>query len=213
MTDTRNEVIILNENQNPKNLEEKKEISEDEKSYKENQAQTQNEMINNNNPVPTTLVKVNTSLENIHLNLNKKDIIILPQETKEKLSISPCPNCQSEKYLLYIPETFFEENNQNNNKGQNPCPNESPNVNSENRTIKENQKYNIYFPILICESNHQRCLVCNQNPHESKFCDEQFLKYDHILSLYNNIKGIIPEEKKNDFDSLYNFALNKTTIK
>lgn len=123
MTDTRNEVIILNENQNPKNLEEKKEIPEDEKSYKENQAQTQNEMVNNNNPVPTTLVKVNTSLDNIHLNLNKKDIIVLPQETKEKLSISPCPNCQSEKYLLYIPETFFEENNQNNNKGQNPCPN------------------------------------------------------------------------------------------
>ena len=179
MTEERNDVIVLN--QNPKNLEENKENPENPNENKDHQTQTQAAMVEN--PVQTTTIKVNTTIDNfVQLNLNKKDIIILPPEIKEKLTISPCPICQSQNYSLYIPEKFAEE--ENNQDQQNQAQNENPNINSEIRTIKENTKYKIYFPVLICESNHQRCFVCNLPPHEGTFCEEQYLNYNYILYLY-----------------------------
>ena len=195
MSETNNNVLTLN--QNPKNINENNDITANSNENKENQ--TQETILKN--PVPYTSLQVNSTIENVQLNLNKKNIIELPSEIKTKLNISPCSQCQSENYSLFIPERFSEENKNNNQE-------EPANVNSEIRVISE--KYNIYFPILICQSNHQRCLICNLEPHNDKVCNEQFLNYGHILSLYDIIKEIVPEQKKDDFDCLYNFALNNS---
>ena len=101
------------------------------------------------------------------------------------------------RYLFFIYTFSQSENIQNNLEG-------TPNVNPETDKIKN--KKNIYFPILICQQNHQRCLICNQDPHVNNLCEEQFLNYENIISIYDIIKTIIPEEKKNDFNSLYDFA-------
>lgn len=214
MTETRkegNEVIILNKNnpnQNPKNSGENNEIPSNQGQNTENPPQTQTQEVMVQNPAATsTSVQVNPpNLEDIQLDLNKKDIIEIPQEIKEKLKFPPCPICQSDNYTLYIPESPPQENNQNaeNNQEVNPNPN------SENREIASSRKYNFYFPILICQSNHQRCLMCNQAPHNDKYCEEQFLRFDYILSVYDTIKPIIPEQKNLDFIYLYNSANSKS---
>ena len=202
MAEEGNDIIVLN--RNPRNLEENNEIPEKQNENIDYQTQKATVTI----PVQTTLLKVNTTIANfVPLNLNNKDIIFLPPEIKEKLGISPCPICQSQNYSLYIPEKFSEEDN--NQAQQNQAQNENLNINSEMRTIRENNKYKIYFPVLICESNHQRCLVCNLPPHESYFCEEQYLNYNYIYTLYDTIKVIIPEQKKDDFDFLFNLFTNK----
>ena len=214
MTETRNEgneVIILNNNnpnQNPKNSGENNEIPTNQLQNTENPPQTQTQEVMVQNPTaPSTSVQVNPpNLEDIQLDLNKKDIIEIPQEIKEKLKFPPCPICQSDNYTLYIPESPPQENNQNaeNNQEVNPNPN------SENREIASSRKDNFYFPILICQSNHQRCLMCNQAPHNDKYYEEQFLRFDYILSVYDTIKPIIPEQKNLDFIYLYNSANSKS---
>ena len=66
-----------------------------------------------NPAVPYNSVEVNLpNLESIQLDLNKKDIIEIPQEIKEKLMFAPCPICQSDNYTLYIPESPPQDNNQ-----------------------------------------------------------------------------------------------------
>ena len=203
-----NEVIILNNNkpnQNPKNSGENNEIPSKQGQNTENPAQTQTKEVMAQNPAdPHISVQVNPpNLEDIQLDLNKKDIIEIPQDIKEKLMFPPCPICQSDNYTLYIPESPPQENNQN---AENNIQVVDPNINSENREIAQGRKYNICFPILICQSNHQRCLMCNQAPHNDKYCEEQFLRYDYILSVYDIIKPIIPEQKNSDFIYLYNEA-------
>ena len=113
MTETRkegNEVIILNKNnpnQNPKNSGENNEIPSNQIQNTENQPQTQTQEIMVKNPTaPSTSVQVNPpNLEDIQLDLDKKDIIEIPQEIKEKLMFPPCPICKSDNYTLYIPES------------------------------------------------------------------------------------------------------------
>ena len=147
MTETRkegNEVIILNKNnpnQNPKNSGENDEIPSNQGQNTENPPQTQEVMVQNPT-APSTSVQVNPpNLEDIQLDLDKKDIIEIPQEIKEKLKFPPCPICQSDNYTLYIPESPPQENNQNaeNNQEVNPNPN------SENRDIAASRKYNFIF--------------------------------------------------------------------
>ena len=204
MTETRNEgkeVIVLNQNNTNKNPK------QEENNENAPQSQTQ-EVMGQNPAVPYNSVEVNLpNLESIQLDLNKKDIIEIPQEIKEKLMFPPCPICQSDNYTLYIPESPSQDNNQN---AENNNQEVNPNANSENREIAQSRKYNICFPILICQSNHQRCLMCNQAPHNDKYCEEQFLRYDYILSVYDTIKPIIPEQKNSDFIYLYNEANSKS---
>ena len=142
MTETRNEgkeVIILNQNntnQNPKQGE-----------NNENAPQSQTQEVMVQNPAPDTSVQVTIpNLESIQLDLDKKDIIEIPQEIKEKLMFAPCPICQSDNYTLYIPESPSQNNNQN---AENNNQEVNPNANSENREIAQSRKYNICFPILI----------------------------------------------------------------
>ena len=204
MKETRNEgkeVIVLNQNNTNKNPK------QEENNENAPQSQTQ-EVMGQNPAIPYNSVEVNLpNLESIQLDLNKKDIIEIPQEIKEKLMFPPCPICQSDNYTLYIPESPPQENNQNH---ENNIQEVNPNANSENRGMSQSRKYNICFPILICQSNHQRCLMCNQAPHNDKYCEEQFLRYDYILSVYDTIKPIIPEQKNSDFIYLYNEANSKS---
>ena len=199
-----NNTITLNINSkpNPEATEYKKE--------KENQNQEKNGAVSVeiHNLEMNTTERINVTQKNpinIQLELNSKDIIQLPQEIKDKLNITPCPLCQSDIYRLYIPDSSSF-----------PQPEIPPNnldgesrVNPEITEAKFEPKNCVYFPILICQQNHQRCLMCNQNPHINNLCEEQFLNYSKIIPLYDLIKEIIPEEKKNDFNSLYNFASNK----
>ena len=200
MKEEKSEVLTIKNKQNP-------EIAEDKK---ENQNQVKiTEVQPNNNAIVTSSDKIIVNQKNptnLQLKLNKKDIIDLPQEVKIKLDISPCPICQSDSYSLYIPDSnSFSQPENTQNK-----PEETPKVNTETDTIKA--KKTIYFPILICQQNHQRCLICNQNPHEGYFCEKQYLNYDNIVAKYDIIKPIIPEEKKNDFNLLYDFASTKDKI-
>ena len=200
MKEEKSEVLTIKNKQNP-------EIAEDKK---ENQNQVKiTEVQPNNNAIVTSSDKIIVNQKNptnLQLKLNKKDIIDLPQEVKIKLDISPCPICQSDSYSLYIPDSnSFSQPENTQNK-----PEETPKVNTETDTIKA--KKTIYFPILICQQNHQRCLICNQNPHEGYFCEKQYLNYDNIVAKYDIIKPIILEEKKNDFNLLYDFASTKDKI-
>ena len=101
MSETNNNVLTLN--QNPKNINENNDITANSNENKENQ--TQEAILKN--PVPYTSLQVNSTIENVQLNWNKKDIIELPSEIKTKLNISPCSQCQSENYSLFIPKRIF----------------------------------------------------------------------------------------------------------
>lgn len=194
MTEEKGDVLTVKNNKNPEIIEDKKENLNQEKNK---------EILANDNIEIFNSERINTiqkNLTNLQLELNKKDIIDLPQEIKTTLNISSCPICQSDTYSLYIPDSnsFSQlEKIQNNHE-------ETPKVNAEIDEIKA-KKY-IYFPILICQKNHQRCLICNQNPHVDNLCEEQFLNYENIISIYDKIKTTVPEKKKNDFNLLYDFA-------
>ena len=190
MTEEKPEIIILN-NQKPKtslNDENNKDQNQEEK-----RVETDSIKINIETIVPNSEERMNNSQNkspNPQLQFNQKDIVGLPQEIIIKLNIPPCPICQSENYSLFIPNSFSPENSQEQSVES------QKNINVETQTIKTVQNQNIFFPILICQQNHQICLICRQNPHINILCDEQFLNYDNIISIYDIIKGNIPEEKK-----------------
>lgn len=64
------------------------------------------------------------------------------------------------------------------------------------REVIKNVKKKIFFPILICPQNHKICLLGRQNLHIYKVCEKRFLTKDRMSSLFNSIKGIVPEAKK-----------------
>lgn len=106
---------------------------------------------------------------------------------------------------MYIPETFAPENSQ----PENFQP--QTNNNAELQTIKNGQKQAYFLPVLICQQNHQYCLLCNQNLHLDSFCKDEYLNNDNINSRFNIIKEVIPEEKKIILDSINNYTLYKPT--
>ena len=203
MTEEKPEIIILN-NQKPKtSLDDE---NNKDQNQEEKRVETDSIKINIETIVPNSEERMNNSQNKSpipQLQFNQKDIVGLPQEIIIKLNIPPCPICQSENYSLFIPNSFSPENSQEQSVES------QKNINVETQTIKTVQNQNIFFPILICQQNHQICLICRQNPHINILCDEQFLNYDNIISIYDIIKGNIPEEKKNDFNLMYNFSLSK----
>ena len=142
---------------------------------------------------------------NIQLQLEEKNIYQLPQDTISKLNISPCTICQSQNFLIYIPD---------------PSPSPSPEkaqmekIEAESKkpvetdTIKTSKNQNLFLPILICEQKHQFCLICHQNPHINSFCSSEYMNADSIASIFNFVKESVPEEKKDIFNILCNSALS-----
>ena len=130
---------------------------------------------------------------NIQLQLEEKNIYQLPLDTISKLNISPCTICQSQNFLIYIPD---------------PSPSPSPEkaqietIEAESKkpvetdSIKASKNQNIFLPILICEQEHQFCLICHQNPHICSFCSSEYMNADSIASIFNLVKESVPEEKK-----------------
>ena len=213
MTEGNVEVIVLN-NQKPKTP------LNDENNKDQNQKEIQVETNSNKISIENINSEISNSEERVNQNqnqnyqnpypqleFNQTDIIELPKEIKIKLNIPPCSICQSDNYSLFIPYSSFSPENPEKSKDQPAEP--QKNINVETDTIKNIQKQDIFFPILICQQNHQICLICRQNPHINILCAEQFLNYNYIIAVYDIIKENIPKEKKNDFNLLYNFCLSK----
>lgn len=164
------------------------------------------EVKNNGNEIQNSDNRINQkSTEEkipIELLLNEKDIYQLPSEKIEKLNLLPCQICQSKVFSVYIPESFSS----NNSKSENP--EQQLNNNAELQTIKTKQQLTYFLPVLICEQNHQFCLLCQQNIHLDSFCKDENLNNDTINSMFTIIKEVIPEEKKNVLDSIYNYILS-----
>lgn len=142
----------------------------------------------------------------IQLQFNEKDIYKLPEEITSKLNISPCIICQSQNFSLYIPEPSTPvpttENEQN--KQVEPQINKP----TEMDTIKVPNNQGLFLPLLICEQNHQFCLVCHNNPHVNAFCSNEYMNNSNISLLYDILKESVPEEKKEIFNYMINKALN-----
>ena len=117
---------------------------------------------------------------------------------------SSCRICQSKNFFLYIPEINASPNSQS------EYPEKPTNNNDELQNVNNtNQTYTL--PVLICQQNHQFCLLCNQDPHLGSFCKEENLNKDNIKSMIDIIKEVetIPEEKKKVLDS-FNENLSQT---
>ena len=73
--------------------------------------------------------------------------------------------------------------------------------NTEGNYIKPVKNQNIFLPIIICNQNHQTCLICKQSPHIDTLCNEKNIDYyNGIVKLYF-IKEYFPE-KSNIIESM-----------
>ena len=149
------------------------------------------------NEIPNTDDRINGNIQETlpnQIDLNEKDIYQLPSESLEKLSLQPCPVCQSMQFSVFIPETY------QNSKPENPQQQTTNNV--ELQTIKTQQRQTYSLPVLICEQKHKYCLLCNQDIHPGLDCNiEYMIKNNFIRKLYI-IKEVVPEEKKIVLDSI-----------
>ena len=204
-------------NNSPQTEENK--VDKDKKDTTE-QAQTLNLKENQNeiNPIKVE-VKNNGELQNtedrlsksntikqesakIEFQLNENNIYQLPQETISKLNISPCITCQSQNFLIYIPDPSPSPEN-----AKEPIESEEKKP-SEMDEIKSSKNQNILLPILLCEQKHQFCLICHQIPHINSFCSSEYMNSNNIVSLFDIVKESVPEEKKDIFNAVYSSALN-----
>lgn len=212
----------MSEEQNKEALSIRKEKSDTSEKNINNQQENNNEInpitievkktnkeieVYNNNEIQNTDDRINEKLpqEILPIQLDEKDIYLLPPEIIEKLNLPPCQICQTSIFSVYIPEIVAPPNNSNN---ENPEP--ITNNNAELQTIKSPKKQTYTLPILICQQKHQFCLLCHQNVHLDSFCKDEHLNNDNLDSMFDIIKEVIPEEKKIVLDSIKNHNLSET---
>lgn len=161
-----------------------------------------------NNDMNTTKQQPGDTQLQVQLQLDEKDIYNLPEQITSKLNISPCIICQSQNFALYIPEPSTPAPTPEN--GQNEQVEPQINKPTEIDTIKvsNNQNQSLFLPLLICEQNHQFCLVCHNNPHVNTFCSNEYMSDSNISLLYDILKESVPEQKKEIFNCMINTALN-----
>ena len=135
------------------------------------------------------------------LELNENNIYGLSSEIIEKLKVSPCQICQSKNYSIFIPDSFSNEAIQSNQ-------NENVQVQETVDNIKPIYNQNIFFPILICQQNHQTCLICHEFPHINTLCNQKKMDNNNIISILEIIKGNFPEKQK-VIESMKEFVLNQ----
>ena len=146
-------------------------------------------------------LKTSTS-KNEQLEFNEKDIYKLSSEAIEKLGISPCQICQSNNYSIFIPETVYNIPNQEEKPQDQTIENENQiQKNTEGDYIKPVKNQNIFLPIIICNQNHQTCLICKQSPHIDTLCNEKNIDYNNAIVKLNFIKENFPE-KSNLIESM-----------
>lgn len=201
--DQNNQILALNTEK--KDLSEKNINSQQENKGEFNQITI--EVKNNSKEIQNSENRMNEknqkeTLPIIQLQLNEKDIQ-LPSETIEKLNLPPCQICQSKNFSVYIPESFDSNNSKQENPVQQPNNNDN---NIELQNIKPEKNY--FFPVIICQQNHQLCILCHQNLHLGSSCTEQ-VSHSKINIMFDIIKEVIPEEKKSVLDDIYNYILNK----
>lgn len=145
---------------------------------------------------------------NIKLELNEKNIYQLSQETISKLNFPPCIICQSQNFSLYIPDSSPSPSTSPDN--DQPQQVESDTKKGGETDMIKPSKDQLFLPLLICEQNHQLCLICHQNPHVNVFCSHEYMRNDYINSIFDIVKEAetIPEEKKEILNTMRISALN-----
>jgi len=139
-------------------------------------------------------LKTSTS-KNEQSGFNKKDIYVLSSEIIEKLGISPCQICQSKNYSIFIPETVYHVSNQDENPQDQTIENENQTQKkTEGDYIKPVKNENIFLPIIICQQNHQTCLICNKQPHINTLCNLKSTDYYDAIAKLNFIKEKFPQK-------------------